>query len=97
MPWGCLSFLAAWQPDCKSKCSKTQKVELPLSKGVGLKMGPTSLLLCSVSQLPEPVQSQGEEDRFLLLNGKNVEEFAAVFNLLQVICVFTAGTGPRSV
>lgn len=96
-PWGCLGFLTAWQLDCKSMCPKRWHVELLVSKGVGLNAGTTSLLLYSVSQaLMEPVQSQGEKDRFLLLNGKNVKEFAAIFKLLQVICVFTPGTGRRS-
>lgn len=52
-----------------------------MAKGVSMKMGPNSLPLYSVSQaLTEPVHSQGEGDRFLLLNGKNVKEFAAIFN-----------------
>lgn len=56
-------------------------MELPVSKGVSMKMGPTSLPLYSVSQVfTEPVHSQGKGDRFLLLNGKNVKEFAAIFN-----------------
>lgn len=92
-----MGFLIAWQLGSKSKCSTRRNWELPASKGVGLKMRTTSLLLCSMSQaLPEPAPSQGEEDRLLLLKGKNVEEFAAIFHLLQRVCVFIPGTGLRS-
>lgn len=72
-------------------------MDLPVSKGVGLKTGTTLLLLCSVSQaLTEPAQPQGEEDRFLLLNGKNAKEFAAILHLLQIVHVFNPGSGPGS-
>lgn len=67
-------------------------MEVPVSEDLGLKLGTTLLLLCSISQRDtEPAHTQGEEHRSLLLNGNNVKKFKVIFNLLQVICFCLPG------